>query len=225
MWSWLARIFIAIFITVLVLVAVPQIVMLRALRHDGPTYAAILNTRKAVEDFQKKHGRLPESLSELPGGVPAVDLFCYDGSREIHTHRRIDSEVLRPGFGSDGFEVHFNKRMKREDDVRDVRVIGDFNGWDPERGRMKKATNYPDWWFTTRLKPGPIQYRFVIDGVKEELREIDLHLAMPQTDSDVEPVRPEVSDLGAWLYDPQNGLVVLACTGGDTKNRRTWQSF
>lgn len=45
-----------------------------------------------------------------------------------------------------------------------VAVVGDFNGWDPQRTRMVRANHEGGWTARLRLPPGVHQYAFVIDG-------------------------------------------------------------
>jgi hypothetical protein len=51
--------------------------------------------------------------------------------------------------------------------AREVFVAGDFNGWQP---RATPMVRHPDgrWTVTLPLRPGPHEYRFVIDGRWEE---------------------------------------------------------
>ena len=45
-----------------------------------------------------------------------------------------------------------------------VAVVGDFNGWDPRRNLMVRASREGVWGARLRLPPGVYQYSFVIDG-------------------------------------------------------------
>ena len=45
-----------------------------------------------------------------------------------------------------------------------VAVVGDFNGWDPRRTPMVRASHEGLWGARLRLPPGVYQYSFVIDG-------------------------------------------------------------
>ena len=45
-----------------------------------------------------------------------------------------------------------------------VAVVGDFNGWDPRRNLMVRASHEGLWGARLRLSPGIYQYSFVIDG-------------------------------------------------------------
>ena len=44
-----------------------------------------------------------------------------------------------------------------------VALVGDFNGWDPERNPMRQRKDGV-WWTTVRLNPGTCEYKFVVDG-------------------------------------------------------------
>ena len=45
-----------------------------------------------------------------------------------------------------------------------VAVVGDFNGWDPQRTRMIRSDHGGRWIARLKLPPGVHQYSFVIDG-------------------------------------------------------------
>jgi len=53
--------------------------------------------------------------------------------------------------------------FERNDEVRRVFLVGDFNGWDPVARRMVKAK---DGTFRAKMKlaPGEYQFRFLVDG-------------------------------------------------------------
>jgi len=58
--------------------------------------------------------------------------------------------------------VHF-----RDEDARDVRIAGDFNGWVPDKGvhSMTEAEGATTVWTKVlNLPPGTYQYRYVVDG-------------------------------------------------------------
>lgn len=70
--------------------------------------------------------------------------------------------VRSGGNGRNGRNVTFICR--EADGAQRVCVVGDFNQWDPEAGRMCK---YGDGTFRVKvsLKPGEYQYKFVVDDV------------------------------------------------------------
>jgi len=45
-----------------------------------------------------------------------------------------------------------------------VTIVGDFNGWDPSRTRLVRASHEGLWRARLRLAPGVYQYSFVLDG-------------------------------------------------------------
>jgi len=50
-------------------------------------------------------------------------------------------------------------------EARNVNLVGDFSGWDPQRLAMKDATGNGDWQITVRLKKGRVYtYNFLMDG-------------------------------------------------------------
>ena len=48
-------------------------------------------------------------------------------------------------------------------EAREVKVAGDFNGWQPNRTRMKR-TDAGEWIASLMLRSGQYEYRFVVDG-------------------------------------------------------------
>ena len=198
----------------------PQIVMLRCLAGDAVAFSAISEAREKVWAFREKHGRLPADLAEA--GVPALDLYSYDGDgRGVHRHRRISETELRPGAGREGFKVHFSTYVPGGR-VRTASVVGDFNGFDPDKGRMTDSaqTGY-GWDYEAEVPLGLHSYRFVIDGREGPLVTAVFDHAMKADGA--YPVHPDMpGDEGRWIYDPETGLVVLGCSGVDTKHRRPW---
>ena len=66
------------------------------------------------------------------------------------------------GFAGREVVVHF-----RDEDARDVRIAGDFNGWVPDKGvhSMTEADGKTTIWTKVlNLPPGTYQYRYVVDG-------------------------------------------------------------
>jgi len=47
-----------------------------------------------------------------------------------------------------------------------VTIAGDFNGWDPARTRMVRASHDGLWRVRLKLPPGVYQYSFVLDGTE-----------------------------------------------------------
>lgn len=45
-----------------------------------------------------------------------------------------------------------------------VTIVGDFNGWDPQRTRLVRASHEGLWRARLKLAPGVYQYSFVLDG-------------------------------------------------------------
>ena len=48
--------------------------------------------------------------------------------------------------------------------AQSVSLVGDFNGWDPQRTRMIRLDHEGRWTARLKLPPGVHQYSFVIDG-------------------------------------------------------------
>ena len=57
-------------------------------------------------------------------------------------------------------DVTFVFRPERP--VKDVAVVGSFNGWDPEQGRMAQTKG--EFRRRFKLQPGNYEYKFVVDG-------------------------------------------------------------
>jgi 1,4-alpha-glucan branching enzyme len=47
--------------------------------------------------------------------------------------------------------------------VKNVHIVGTFNGWDEEHGRMMKGSNGA-WRKWVNLPPGRYEYKFIVDG-------------------------------------------------------------
>ena len=43
-------------------------------------------------------------------------------------------------------------------------IVGDFNGWDPQRTRLVRSNHEGLWRARLKLPPGVYQYSFVLDG-------------------------------------------------------------
>jgi hypothetical protein len=64
-------------------------------------------------------------------------------------------------------------------EAQSVNLVGDFNGWDPQRFAMKDATGEGHWQITIRLEKGQVYtYNFLMDGRRwiadpNSLRQVD----------------------------------------------------
>ncbi len=58
-------------------------------------------------------------------------------------------------------EVTFVLRLAQP--AKAVRVVGSFNEWDQEQGRMQKGKNN-EWRKRMNLQPGRYEYKFIVDG-------------------------------------------------------------
>lgn len=206
----------------LCLIAWPKIVMIRCLSHDALAFSALYGLRARVAEYRQKHGRFPEELSEV--GVPDLELYCYDSSRDtIHRHRRVYEALSRPGLGLEGFKVRFSTEP-RKGEAKSVLLLADFNGFDPDRGRMAVSTDTwhaQTWVFEAEISTGPHSFRFVLDGREGPLETVTIdHAALHPSIRVTHTGLPE--DEGKWVYDPQTGLVALSCSGVDTSKRRPW---
>jgi len=47
--------------------------------------------------------------------------------------------------------------------AKDVRVVGTFNSWNQDQGRMQKGKN-GEWRKRVNLQPGRYEYKFIVDG-------------------------------------------------------------
>lgn len=57
-------------------------------------------------------------------------------------------------------EVTFVFRPQAQ--AKAVRVVGTFNNWDEEQGRMQKTKG--EWRKRINLQPGRYEYKFIVDG-------------------------------------------------------------
>ena len=90
-----------------------------------------------------RHAAAPALLAAL-----LVGGFLLKGNYDLRSH-----------FAERDLEVEF-----RAPAATSVAVVGDFNGWDPRRNHLVRATHEGLWRTRLRLPPGVYQYSFVIDG-------------------------------------------------------------
>ena len=62
-------------------------------------------------------------------------------------------------------EVQFSLRAGTEQ-LSTVAVVGDFNGWNPEKHLLQDENKDGIWTATLRLEPGRYEYMFILDGQK-----------------------------------------------------------
>ena len=78
----------------------------------------------------------------------------------------IDAEGNETGKDRGGsllvIDPNYTFRLKKFPDAKFVFVAGDFNGWQPHAGRMKKEGD--EWVLKMHLSPGKHLYKFVVDG-------------------------------------------------------------
>lgn len=111
-----------------------------------------------------------------------------DGSRAT-----IDSttSVLPTGSTTvvdNGTAIRFELRLPAE--VRQVALVGDFNGWDSDSTVMRRSSADGTWSTKVPLGPGVHNYAFVVDGQRWL----------------VDPMAPQVPDRG---FGPANAVVVV----------------
>lgn len=202
----------------------PQMVMIACLGHDSQAFGGLQELRGKVAAHRESTGRFPERLEDV--GLPEMTVFSYGPQPEerIHWHKVTKVETRR-GAGAAGFTVEFSTSPGPwEKPFSSVAILGDFNGFDPAKGTLARAPDGDGWSLAVAMSTGPHAYRWLIDGRERplETRVFDHSLL---GDWSARPARPQFQDLdGVWVYDPETGLVVLACDGGDTKHRRPWRT-
>lgn len=209
-----------------VLVAVvvfPQVLMLVCLSHDGPALGAIHGLREKVLLHRTEKGRFPDRLEEV--GLPTLTVFSYGPQPEERIHRhKVEKVETRRGLGAEGFAVEFSTWLGPwAKPASSVSVVGDFNGFDPARGMMKPSGDRTGWSLPVQLSTGAHSFRFIVDGRETGLETLTFDHALSHPSVAVK--RPDTSAYdGVWVYDPDTGLVLLACDGTDTKHRRPWRT-
>ena len=201
----------------------PYARMMLCLAGDGKAFGALHSVSSRVLEYRELNGRLPADLSEL--NLPELTVYSYESDdRKIHRHR-IAGVELRPGAGLENFKVLFSTYIARGHAVN-VAVTGDFNGFDPAKGRMSDTgANGFYWALELPLPPGRYSFRIVADGRQGPLETVDVDHATRHANA-AAAARPLLAgDTGKWLYDPRTGLVALGCSGVDTKHRRPWYAY
>ncbi|MBN1837315.1 MAG: hypothetical protein JW820_15780 [Spirochaetales bacterium] len=122
-------------------------------------------------------GRLGGALPARAGGVariPRWGVFPLGGSRVARLHLVLAASAALLvaaglvawfwGYRPRGEEVLVRFELVAPE-ARQVNLVGDFNGWDPEGLAMKDATGKGEWRITVRLKKGKVYtYNFLMDG-------------------------------------------------------------
>lgn len=68
--------------------------------------------------------------------------------------------VLKVDFPKDKYNVKFSYR---NDNAKEVYLVGDFNNWNPEVDKMEKDETGL-WYITKFIAPGSYSYQFIVDG-------------------------------------------------------------
>ncbi len=194
--------------------------MMFALASDTRGYGALHNLRRHIWDYSLANGRLPADLSGFK--VPELKLYSFEtGDRGMHRHR-ISGVELRPGAGLENFSVMFSTYISGGHAGK-VSVLGDFNGYDPVKGLMSdKGANGFSWGLEVPLPPGRYSFKIAADGREGPLETIDVNYATQHPNVSAGKMPELAGDSGKWLYDPQTGLLVIGCSGRETKSRALW---
>src|SRR5690606_29149601 len=91
-------------------------------------------------------------------------------------------------------------------EVRQVALVGDFNGWDSDSTVMRRSSADGAWSTKVPLGPGVHNYAFVVDGQRWL----------------VDPMAPQVPDRG---FGPANAVVVVgsrSCTPVPRRSCSGW---
>jgi hypothetical protein len=105
-----------------------------------------------------------EGLSYQRHQVLAGLRLSYDASRSFGSVQSSARELSALAPSSQGVQGHRVEFRLDAPQARSVAVIGDFNGWDPERGAMRHR-NGGVWQTAVVLDPGRHVYSFLVNGV------------------------------------------------------------
>lgn len=196
-----------------------QVSMLRALDSDTRAYRALHALRRQIREYNLANGRLPADLSGFE--APELKLYSFkDDDRRMHSHR-ISGVELRPGAGLENFSVIFSTYVSGGR-ASGAAVLGDFNGYDPEKGRMADSAGTGfSWELEVPLAPGRHSFRIAVNGRDGPEETVDLNHAAAHPNA-AAVFRGVPGDGGKWLYDPRTGLLAIGCSGRDTKSRGAW---
>lgn len=145
---------------------------LRGCRGCGELLGSLTRLDGRLEGFgdvEPPQGLSRSILQSLPAqayGAPPLRRWLVAGVAPL-----LVLVVIAAGFLVSGrFEMR-NKAAERVVELlysapqaASVAVVGDFNGWDPQRTRMIRSDHEGRWTARLKLPPGVHQYAFVIDG-------------------------------------------------------------
>lgn len=196
-----------------------QVGILRALDSDTKAYRALHELRRQIWEYSLANGRLPADLSGFE--VPELKLYSFEnGDKGMHKHR-ISGVELRPGAGLENFSVLFSTYVSGGHASR-AAVLGDFNGYDPEKGRMADSAGTGYYWeLEVPLAPGRHSFRIDVGGKEGSVETVELNHATVHPNA-AAVFRGLPGDGGKWIYDPQTGLLAIGCSGRETKHRGVW---
>lgn len=196
-----------------------QLKIVRALDSDTKAYRALHALRRQIWEYDLANGRLPADLSGFE--VPDLKLYGFeDEDRGMHSHR-ISGVELRPGAGLGNFSVIFSTYVSGGH-ASGAAVLGDFNGYDPEKGRMADKTGTGYYWeLEVPLAPGRHTFRIDVGRKQGAAETVDLNHATEHPNA-AAVSRGLPGDGGKWIYDPQTGLLSIGCSGRETKSRAVW---
>lgn len=232
-----ARANLLLFTGLLFLAAVTSGIWLRMLciGFEQKNRTALKRVRAKIQAHARKYGRPPRSIEYL-GALPKLSVWANDRSRgRLHRHRAsrqaqiVDTRKLAVTFyekGNYGVPIYQDGRQTggRIEAAQTVSLMGDFNAFDPSRDPMRRFGGLYDggWTLTKELDPGEYAFGFVLDGEDRSQGRRKIKVAFPNPDSEfAHDVLPrELRDTGGWAYDPDAGLIFIACWGRSESDGR-----
>jgi chromosome partitioning protein len=115
---------------------------------NEPSYLGLLASKSAVGSNEARDSESNEATKERPMGHRA------NGGSVLPSSTGLGPETVQGG-------VLFSLDAPR---ASDVRLVGDFNGWDPSSTAMVKEPGSGLWKALVSLGDGRFEYRYLVDG-------------------------------------------------------------
>src|SRR5215831_15785110 len=153
-------------------------------------------TNSPSRGASRKTAKPPQSAAEFAPTLGELDLYLFGEGKHEHIYEKLGAHPL----------THHGKRGVAfavwAPNARQVSVVGNFNGWNSGRHKMRQLGDSGVWeLFIPGLKHGEL-YKYAIDSRLGEIFKADPYAAMmevpPDTSSIVYKSRHKFRD-GAWL--------------------------